>query len=286
MNKSGMNPQQLVSAACTLVSLPEVAHRISEVVNDPNSSANDIGQVITGDPNLTARLLRMANSPVYMPSSPIETVSRAVALMGANQIRDLALGISATRALNGLPSDLVSMDTFWMHSLYCGVIADLLAERCSDSSTEALFVAGLLHDIGQLVMFNKLPEKSREALLLSVDDPAERPMDAIEREVFGFDHCQIGAELAKVWSLPAKIRACIAWHHDPTAAPEFPSEAALVHIANSLAVLAELDSADLADAPPVDSRAWELTGLSPELVGDTIQAAQEQFGEIKRSFMM
>ena len=282
-----MDLEELLEDVSELISLPEVAIRIAEVVDDPTGSADSIAEVVAGDPSLTARLLKIANSPYYGSRSTIETVSRAVTVLGASQVRDLSLGLTATRALKGIPTELISMDTFWMHSIYCGIIAGLLADESgAGGGSEATFIAGLLHDIGQLVIFNKLPELSRQALLLSVEGPADLSMDAAEREVMSFDHTEVGGELARMWGLPQRLHDCLKFHHDPAKAPHFPEAAAIVHIANSLAVLAELDSSSDYDAPPIDPAAWEIANLHREIVPNIIVDAQQRFSDIKSLFML
>ena len=179
------------------------------------------------------------------------------------------------------------MDTFWMHSIYCGVIAGRLADESSvGGSSEATFIAGLLHDIGQLVIFNKLPELSQQALLLSVEGPDDLSMDVAERSVMGFDHTDVGGALATMWGLPQRLHDCLKYHHSPAKATHFPEAAALVHIANSLAVLAELDSTNDYEAPPIDPVAWEMVGLHREIVPDIITGAQQRFIDVKSLFML
>lgn len=279
-----MNPQELVENAAGLISLPAVAMRIGQVADDPNSSAEDIGRAVSQDPALTARILKIANSPFYAVSSPVETVSRAVVVLGEQQIRDLTIGVIANKELANLKNDLVPMDVFWAHSIYCGVIAQLLAKSSAIPRTESMFIAGLLHDIGQLVMFKQLPALAREALQLAMDGPDNLSMDEVERGVFGFDHAMVGGELARAWQLPAMLAACMEFHHRPEDAPEFRAEVALIHIANSTAVLAELDSTHEIDAPPIHPEAWAAAGLSKEAIADAVEAAREQFQNVQAFF--
>lgn len=264
--------------------MPEVAMRVAEIAGDPNSSAEDMGRAVSQDPALTAKILKIANSPFYSVSSTVETVSRAITVLGEQQVRDLTIGVSANKELDQLENDLVPMDVFWAHSIYCGVIAQLLAKDSTVPRTESMFIAGLLHDIGQLVMFNKLPDQSREALELSMDGPDNLAMDEVERGVFGFDHAMVGAELARSWQLPEMLGLCMEYHHRPEEAPSHQAEVALIHIANSIAVLAELNSTDIIDMPPIHPSAWETTGLSDDIIPDTVAQALEEYGVVKAFF--
>lgn len=279
-----MIPRELVAESSKLISLPEVAMRVARVADDPLSSAEDIGRIVSQDPGLTAKILKIANSPFYAVASTVETISHAIVVLGEQQVRDLSIGVSASKEMSALNNDLVPMDIFWSHSIYCGVVAQLLAKSSAVPRTESMFIAGLLHDIGQLLMFNKLPELSREALQLSMDGPDNFAMDEVERSVFGFDHAMVGGELARAWQLPKMLGACMEFHHRPEAAPDFRAEVALIHIANSVAVLAELGSSDEIDAPPIHSEAWEEAGLSKEIIPGVIELAADQFAQVKDFF--
>jgi putative nucleotidyltransferase with HDIG domain len=267
-----------------LVSLPGVGMRVNEMVSDPACSASDIGKVISQDPALTARLLRIANSPAYGLSTQVDTVSRAVAVIGIKRIRDLVLATSTINAFEGIPNELVTMENFWRHSLYCGLAAHLLAEQRKMKNAETLFIAGLLHDIGQLVIFRKAPQEAKQALLLSIEGPDELALHKTEQQILGFDHAQVGAELLRHWHFPDLLVECVEFHHAPGQAQKFPVETALVHIANSIATLAEINSVSEGDAVQTDPAAWTVAGLGKETIEATVRATQAQFAAAKNLF--
>lgn len=267
-NPEKLAPEMIVRDVAGLVSLPEVVIRINELVDDPGSSAEDIGRAVSQDAGLTAQLLRLANSAMFGMSRQVETVGRAVAVLGTRQVRDLTLGITAARAFAGIPNDLVSMGSFWHHSVLAAVAARHVAEHSRRGRPESAFVAGLLHDVGQLVLFNKRPSESREALLMTIDAPGEPDLHLCERSILGFDHAAVGGALARKWRLPVSLQECIEFHHEPERAVQHPVDVAVVHIANSLAVLTEIESDDFLDAPEIHPIAWELTGLDrPTILG-------------------
>ena len=264
-----------------LVSLPSVGVRVNEMVSDPNSTAADIGKLIGQDPALAARVLRIANSPAYGLSSQITTIARAVSIVGTHLIRDLVLATSTINAFNKIPNELVSLENFWNHSLYCGIAARLLAEQRGMKHAETEFLAGLLHDIGQLVIFHKLPQEAKRALLLSVEGPDDLALHTVEQEVFGFDHAQVGATLLRHWHFPELLVACVERHHAPQEAQKYQIEVSLVHIANSIATLAEIDSVSEQDAEHTEPAAWGWIGLSHEVIEPTVRATQAQFSEMR-----
>jgi len=271
-----MQLEKLISDVAPLVSLPAVCIRLNEMVNDPSCSAKDMGRVINQDVALTARLLRIANSPMYGFTTQIDTVTRAVTVLGTEQVRDIALATAAVKSFQGIPNTLVSMQKFWEHSIYCALCSRTLAMDCLRRQREAVFVAGLLHDIGELVLYNREPELSRKALESTTNGPEGIEIQNAERELFGFDHADVGGALANRWALPINLQECIVYHHNPGFAKEHRVEAAIVHIANSIATLAVLDTTDVYHAPKIQPIAWELTGLEEEVIPATIASAQAQ----------
>jgi putative nucleotidyltransferase with HDIG domain len=275
VNKVSLTPQGLVDGIEDLVTLPEIALRIARMVEDPSSSATDIGREISHDAALTARLLRIANSPALGHHGKIATISRAITVLGVRQVRDLTVGLTAIRTFDGIGNELVTMASFWRHSVFCAVAATHVAERRAGRRDDSPFVAGLLHDIGQLVLFSRVPELARRALLMSVDDPHDLGLYLCEREVIGFDHGAVGLSLAQNWGLPRSLQECIEFHHEPERAPAHPLEAATIHIANSVAVLAEIGSGDLRDAPRISDAALRATKLNAASVTEIIAQTRE-----------
>jgi putative nucleotidyltransferase with HDIG domain len=276
---------ELVQGVGDLVTLPDVFIRINQLLESPNSTTTDIANIVSQDPAFTVRLLRVANSSFYGFSSTIDTVSKAVSVIGTNQIRNLALSTAVANSFSGLPNKLVSMANFWRHSLYCGLAARKLAKLAGKSDAEAVFTAGLLHDIGELVIFNRLPDKAKEALLLVLDSADELAIYQAERQIIGFDHAQVGGELARQWNLPPMLEECIAFHHDIHAAQQYKRETALVHIANILALMAEVQTFEPADVSPIDPEAWALTGLSAaDVIEEVVRETQSEISEAENLF--
>ena len=279
-----LSPQQLVADIAQLASFPEVALRLDTAVADARSGAKEIAAIVTVDPALTASLLRIANSPLYSMSGHIDSIERAVTIVGIRELRDMAFGVCAADAFRGIPNELVSVEDFWRHSLSCAVIAQHLADRARACRGQSLFTAGLLHDIGHLVMFNQCPDQSREALERSIDEADGLTPYLAEQKIFGFDHAAVGAALAREWCFPAGLLAAIEYHHDPFGAPEASDAAVIVHIANSCAVLAELEDGRLSDAPAIDGRAFMHLGLDVDIVDATVAAAKEAVPELLKIF--
>ena len=278
--------EQLIAQTATLFSLPEVVVRLNEVIERPGATVSDIAAVIGQDPALTVRLLRQANSPFYGLSQEVDTISQAVVLLGAQRIRDMALSAAVSDRFGELAMPYEPLEDFWRHSIYTAILARDLAGRCVRGREESLFIGGLVHDIGQMLLFHALPELSHAAFLQSLAGRGDQDPVEVEREVIGFDHAGLGGAVLEGWGLPPLLVDCVRHHHAPSGSQRFPLEVSVVHIANSVAHLAALDSRDPADAPPIDVVAWHRVGLSEAIVEGAILRAQHRVVEVEEMLML
>jgi len=273
--------QAVVQNAGMLISFPDVFLRVNDMVSDPKSTSGDIANLISQDPGLTVRLLKVANSPLYGSSRQIETVARAVTLLGTAQIRDLVLATSTSQMFAKVTNDVIFIDDFWQHSIFCGLAAKSLANASGKVTSDFAFVAGLLHDVGQLVLFHEQPGQMRVALDMVADPRNEMEMCQAEQAVFGFDHMQLGGALLRAWHLPERLQECVEFHHTPGAAKKYPVEVALVHIANGLASYAAVRKVNAQAVPNIETGSWAVAGLSPDIIEPTVQATEAGIAEVK-----
>jgi len=270
-----LETHDLVKSAGSISSLPTIFIRINDAVNNPRSSLADIGRVISEDPGLTARLLRIVNSAFYSFPSKIDTISRAVTIVGTQQLRDLALATSVMKVFKGIPEDLINMEAFWCHSIGCGITARVLASHRREANLERHFVTGMLHDIGRLLLFMNLPKQSRAALMRC--QRSEELLYKVEREEIGFDHATVGSALLQAWNLPASLKEVVAFHHAPQKALRYPIETAIVHVADIITHTMELGSSGERLVPHLNSEAWEKVGLPASLLPATLGQVEKQF---------
>ncbi len=270
--------ETLIASVTDLVSPPEVHLRLHEVIESPTSTSDSIAQIIMQDPNLSARILKITNS-AYYGKRKIETVSRAITLIGTRELYNIALAINAMKVFEKIPSELVNVSVFWRHSIYTAIIARLLARRCRILHPERLFVAGLLHDIGCLVLYSNFPEESRDALLIANGD--EDILAQQEEELIGYDHAMVGGELLKLWRLPETIAQAVSSHHDLSRAEPDSIEATIVFIANALANRTEEGSFSEfgSYATNIEPEVWARIGLSEDVVEELWDSVYEQFAE-------
>ncbi len=277
--------KDLLANTTEIITFPDVALRINTMVEDQDCSVVEIGEVIKQDPALTVKLLKLANSSYFGFRAEIETVARAVTVLGTQKVRDLALGISAGNAFSKVSNDIQSMENYWRHSILCGLSASALAAKSEEASPDAAFTAGLLHDIGQLIIFNQEPELSKQALLMVEDETDVSEMNQAEQLLLGFDHAELGGTLARNWNLPERLISCIQYHHDPQQAGDYIVDASLIHISNSLAIMAEVHSHDFTDAPPIEPFAWEQVRVSPDIAPEIIDSVVENADELLKVLM-
>jgi putative nucleotidyltransferase with HDIG domain len=275
--------ESLVSKSVTLASLPETVTRTQTLINSSNSSATEIGDSLSHDPALTARLLRIVNSPYYGFATQIETVSRAITLIGTLELLDLVLATSVIRLFDDIPPELVTMDKFWEHSLYTAVIARNLAQHGRAPNTERYFIAGLIHDIGELVLLSQRPRQCAEVLRLVQEKPGD--LLAAETQVFGFTHSQVGAELARAWNLPPSLVTAIRYHHAPADADSFQLETAIVHCADAIGISVKSALPERDAAAGLSAEAWDLLGIPLDDIETLIDRADTEFADIRDAIL-
>jgi putative nucleotidyltransferase with HDIG domain len=251
---------ELAERDIVLPEIPTIVFELNEVMANPLVSSEQIAQVISKSPSLTAMLLRIVNSAFYSFACKIDKVSLAVTLIGTREISGLALGISIISIFKKIPRDIIDMQSFLKHSLACGIIARLLAARVNWPHTEQLFVSGLLHDLGRLIIYNYYPEKAGSILARAAS--SQRLLHEAETEFLGCDHAQIGQKLLEQWKLPLVLEANVLYHHCPSKAPH-PLPAAIVHLADLISNALDIGSSGEGFVPPLDTDAWNRLEITP-----------------------
>lgn len=272
----------LVAEIGDLVSLPEVVMQVNEMVDNDRYNASDIGRVISQDPGLSTRLLKIANSSMYGNMRKIDNINHAVVILGTKQIRDLVFSTVATKVFDGIPNDIISVEDFWHHSLYCALLARSLAHSSRKINADTMFTAGLLHDIGHLVLMNRMPEQATASIMLTIQGDATIDLLDAEREIIGFTHAEVGASLARQWHLPDILIECIEFHHNPLEAEKHPEAVAYVHIANAISSLPYDDVPVVDDQLHIEPGVWEITGLDKNVIQSSIVEVQKQLVETKK----
>lgn len=279
MNKA----QEMVSGIEQLASLPAVYHQVRGVLDNPDSSILDLSNVVAADAALTVRLLHVVNSVYFGLMSRVDTVSRAVSVLGMQQVHDIVLATSVSSMFKGMSPASMNMTRYWSNSVMRALIARTGAEMVRAGDLERFFVAGLLADLGHLVMYQIEPALAEQAQLKSEADSL--PLHEVERELMGCDYAQVGAAMVEKWNLPERLSCAIAGQIDPAGAEEtFQRDAAFLNLARVMtdAMDHKLDSEEI--VPLLGESVWTLTGLKPANVATIRLIAEMNHGEVVTLF--
>ena len=266
-----------ISTLKDLPSLPHILMKLMAACNDENGSLGDIVDILTNDPSLCAKVLRMVNSAYYGLGSRVDGIDQAVAYLGTDAVKNIAVCSAVYQAFNTRKGDSAfNLKLFWWHSLKCALLSRIFAKEVAYGRPEEAFVAGLLHDIGKLVLWVNFPEKYTE-LIKQYEDRAE--MLATGESQLGATHSQIGAWLLDRWKFPSLVADSAFYHHEP-----------LERIADALPLSQIVYTANMLSGKTADSRedgirvAKALLGSSSEQVLGFLALSDEALGEVARSF--
>jgi putative nucleotidyltransferase with HDIG domain len=217
----------------------------------------------------------------------VESVDDAIRIIGTRQLHDLVLATVVLTQFRGVDPHLVSMKSFWQHSFACGIAAREMASLRRESNTERFFVAGLLHDIGSLVIYQEFPK--RAAAVLDEHRRNGVAIDEAERSIIGCDHGQVGAALMKLWRLPDFYRDAAANHHDPrrhSVVSRAPSVGpAVVHLADIVVSALGWGASGEIGGPRFHAEAWDIAGLPPGSLARTAEQVVTLVEETLRLFV-
>jgi len=220
-----------------LPALPTIVNDVMKLTEDPNSTVKDLERVIMKDPGLTTRILRLANSVHYGYARRISTISEASILLGFEAIKSMTLAAS----VNGLmikkvPGYGLNENELWIQSQSCALISRYIAKKLRYPYADLAYVAGLLRDIGKVIISYYLVDYSKEIMIKLEENPNLSFVDA-EETVLGFNHSQIGAKVAKKWNLPDELIEAIEYHHDPEKATVNYKLTAIIHLADAITMM-------------------------------------------------
>jgi putative nucleotidyltransferase with HDIG domain len=254
-----------------LTSPPNLFFELKRVLDDPSKSLADAGDIIINDPSLTMRLLKLVNSAYFGFSDRIGKVTLAISMIGARELQNFVLATLIINKFSAQSDGMMTMHEFWAASVRSALMARELALALPGQikeDRESVFICGLLHDIGKLVFYRRIPDIARQVGLL-----AEQTGDSeveIEQRILGFDHYDAGAELARLWHLPTVISETIGQHCKPD--PSSP-----YYLVSNLVKSASLASKlDLPEAA-FDSERW---GLSDDDLCAIMDDVHDQFDEV------
>jgi len=261
-----------ILAVRDLPTLPKVLGEVNRLVERSDSSTEEIAKLISTDQVLSAKVLKMVNSPVYGFPGRISSIQHALVLLGFNVLRSIIVSTSVFEVM------IENMVGLWEHSLGCAVACGVTARMLDLKNVEEYCVAGLLHDFGKVVATVQLPDLKPEIERLV----AERDLYYLEaeREVLGFGHDRINAWLADHWKLPANIKEGLAYHHKPHLAHLYPEMASIVHLGDFLVRVLEYGFSGDVGVTYLRPEALKILKISPAQFEALLDHLCEQFVEI------
>lgn len=281
-DNQAISAHQMITSVIHLVTLPDIYFKVKRIIEDPNSSAMDLARVIAIDPALTVRILRLVNSAFWGFTGRIESVSRAVTLLGTLQVHDMALACSVASAFDGISPQQMDVRKFWRGSVFRGLAATTLARTGGLVDVGRVFTIGLLSDIGHMLMYHNAPELAASALAHSHDQPWE--LARLERESIGCDYAQVGSALADAWGLPECFGAALRQQLNPTFDGNHALESALLHIAAMLAHAREFSHAEADCIAHIVPDAWQLLDLSAGCIPEVLSEVDGSLSATEQLF--
>lgn len=269
--------QELVQSCTSIFTLPEIYFRVREVVDDTNSTMEDLAETLKLDPAISARLLRIVNSPIYGFPKQIDTISRAVSLLGTQAIIDLVTATTVGKTFAGVPIQLMDVSKFWHRSVLCALLAGKIAKSCGIQDSERFFVEGLLRDLGHYVLYQYAPERAQSALIEA--GYLDASLAEVEQSNIGCDFAEVGAELVRSWGMPIQIEQAIRHQLSPDEAGDYAQHASIVHLAGEVVDYEERDPKRRPVEVPFHPQAMKETGFVLTDLPELLRDAQTQLNE-------
>jgi len=255
----------------TLPTIPSILRKLLAVIDKPKISINEIGSFIANDPVLTSRVLKVINSPMYGFPGRISSLNQALILLGLNVVRGMLLGVSVFEAMQK------TMVGLWEHSLGCAIASRIIATKKGMKEPEEVSIAGLLHDIGKVVMGLKFPEEY--SLAISDAQNGQTFMLDAEKKQFNISHADAGGWIAHKWNFPQNLVEPIEYHHKPHLSKVVPLQTAIVHFADVLTRAAGFGFSGDNFVPAVHPSVWQLLDLSEGDLKEIVSELEDSLGQ-------
>jgi putative nucleotidyltransferase with HDIG domain len=271
---------EIISDVRSFPSMSGVAVKVLKLIDDPDSTAAKIEELLRLDPGITANILKLTNSAYFGLSTRIASVRQAIVLLGWQRLGKLVVTSCVNAILDKpVPGYDLPSGELWRHSIAVSVAAELLASELGITAYDEAFTAALLHDLGKLVLGNYVKEDLQAIEAAAGEDV---PFQVAERQILGTDHAEVGARLLETWSFPPSLVSAVRWHHDPDAAEDTRTMVDLVHVANVLCLMIGIgvgrEGLRYAPSPAATKRLGVKTRQLELVASQTLQWANELSG--------
>jgi putative nucleotidyltransferase with HDIG domain len=273
---------RIIASIGDLPASPAIVSTLMSLTADINSSLNKICKAIMADQSLTARVLKLSNSSFYGRAKEVYTLKEAIILLGFKTLRSLVVASSTHSLYKGVANQRFR-DSLWEHTLATALISRVTAQAIDHPGYEEAFIVGLMHDIGKLVLMQKIPEQYQTVVVRSAE--SGRSYLEVEREILGFDHTEVGRLLLQKWAFPRLLVQAVAEHHAPRGENEHPIPLAyIVNMANTLASLLTVASAETPLELPEQPDSARIIGLDQIRLQEIMTASRIQFAGEKELY--
>lgn len=266
---SGLSLNDIVQKVEELPALPHVTYRVLQLTSDPTTTLPELADTITRDQVLTAKVLRMANSAYYGYARRIYGIMEALLVLGYSTVRNLVLAASVYNVLdNEFQGYILPKGELWRHSMSTALTARSLARRVGYEMPDQVFIAGLLHDMGKVILNTYMKDKF--AHVMDKVNNEKIPFMEAEQQILGFDHAVVGGRVAAKWNLPDELVEAIANHHTPNLSLHNPKLTSIVHVSDAASMSMGIGLGGDGMLYPFDGFATELLDLTEEIVEQTM----------------
>lgn len=272
-----INILETISNITTIPTLHTVIERISSLLKNPQTSAEEIGKAITKDQALASKVLKLVNSAFYGFPGRISTITHAVVILGFSTIKNIVLTASIFETFKKSENSFsdFDMEQFWLHSIACGAASQTLAKHVGNMDKEECFIAGLIHDIGKIILCQHLP-KEFDKIVQNVKKNNILIYES-EKQLYGTTHQEIGGLITENWNLPATLQYAVSNHHIPSKTQKHYIATAIVHCADILVRAMDYGNGGDNKIPTIADHVWKTLGLNEKTLPPILEDINEEF---------
>jgi HD-like signal output (HDOD) protein len=283
---SQKNIKQTVEGITNLPSHPIVLDRITKLLANPRTSAEEIGKAITTDQALASKALKLVNSAFYGFPGRISTLSHAIVILGFSTIKNIVLTASIFDSFRGKGKapDGFNLEQLWYHSIACGAAAQSIAKITGSPEREECFIAGLIHDIGKIILCNYLPEDFESVIKYTRQN--NTLFYESEKQLFNTSHDEIGGYLAECWNLPKSLQNALRFHHQPALSRDGSKISSIIHAADIFVRALDFGNGGDNKIPVMSELVWKSLGLENKPLGDIFDGIKEEIDKAAVFFQL
>jgi putative nucleotidyltransferase with HDIG domain len=260
----------------SIPTLPSVIEQLTRLLQNPKTSAEEVGRAITTDQALASKVLKLVNSAFYGFPGRISTITHAIVILGFSTVKNVVLTASIFDAFKNKGEGMAgfNLENFWHHSIACGAASLSIAKQVGSGEKEECFIAGLIHDLGKLIMCQYLPDEFNQVLQHCTTH--NQLLYESERELFDSAHDQVGGFLAERWNLPQNLQNAVKYHHNPSPLRDHYLTTAIVHCADVFIRALDYGNGGDSKIPAISEQVWRSLGLASMDLDDLLESVRNE----------